>query len=216
MASDVLEWGVASLSQPGEAVSGDQFLILPRGNTRVLLTAIDGVGHGAEAALAADTAVSELRKHEHTSLVSLITHCHRALRHTRGVVMTLVSINSETNVLSWLGIGNVEGRLIRSRQADTLFMDTLLPWGGVVGHDITSTLVASTLPIRPGNLIVLATDGIHHDFTNGLYPGKSTQQIADDILTHYHRGTDDALVLVARYQGGAAWQTSRHNSQDAT
>jgi phosphoserine phosphatase RsbX len=203
MANDVLEWGIASLLLPGQAVTGDQFLILPR-ERGTLLAAIDGVGHGPEAALAAETAVSELQKHDHTSLVSLIEHCHSALQHTRGVVMTLVSVNTQTNVLSWLGVGNVEGRLIRGQQAGTLIMETLLPRGGVVGHDIPSSLVASTTAIQPSNLIVLATDGIHYHFTLGLYPGKSAQQIADDILTHYQKGTDDALVVVARYQAGAA------------
>jgi serine phosphatase RsbU (regulator of sigma subunit) len=202
MANDVLEWGVASLLQPGQEVTGDRFLILP-GDNRFLLAAIDGVGHGSEAALAAELAVAELRKHDDTSLVSLIAHCHRALQPTRGVVMTLVLVLTETSELCWLGIGNVEGRLIRSRQAGRLIMETLLPRGGVVGHDMPSNLAVSTTTIHPGNLIVLATDGIHHDFTEDLYPGKSVQSIADDIMNHHHKGTDDALALVARYQGVA-------------
>lgn len=200
MVNDLLEWGVASVLQPGEAVTGDRFLILP-GDNRFLLATIDGVGHGSEAALAAEVALSELRKHDPTSLVNLINHCHTALQPTRGVVMTLVSVSTETNVLYWLGVGNVEGRLIRGQQADQLIMETLLPRGGVVGHDLPSKLVDSTTTIQPGNLIVLATDGIHQDFTKGLYPGKSAQHIADDIMTYHHKGNDDALVLVARYQG---------------
>ncbi len=46
-----LEWGAASLVRPGDSESGDEHLVqfFPSG---VLVAAVDGVGHGQEAAAA--------------------------------------------------------------------------------------------------------------------------------------------------------------------
>jgi hypothetical protein len=52
-------------------------------------------------------------------------------------------------------------------------------------------------------VLVLATDGIRHDFVANLNPGPP-QAMADRILHQYAKGTDDALVLVAQYLGGGA------------
>jgi hypothetical protein len=53
-------------------------------------------------------------------------------------------------------------------------------------------------PICPGDLLVLATDGIRAGFAQGLALGDPPQQIADGILARHLKGNDDALVLVAR------------------
>jgi negative regulator of sigma-B (phosphoserine phosphatase) len=59
------------------------------------------------------------------------------------------------------------------------------------------------LPVAQGDTLVLATDGIHSGFAEGLRREESPQQLADHILVRDAKGTDDALVLVARYQGVA-------------
>src|SRR5256885_6028210 len=89
----LIEWGVASLALPGEAESGDRHLVKPVG-TGVLVAVVDGLGHGAEAAAAAQAAVAALERHATESPVPLIERCHRALQGTRGVVMS-VAVGSE-------------------------------------------------------------------------------------------------------------------------
>src|SRR5438874_9809995 len=59
------------------------------------------------------------------------------------------------------------------------------------------------LPIAPGDTLIFATDGIREGFAEGLPPEAAPQQLADQILARHGKGTDDALVLVARYLGGA-------------
>jgi hypothetical protein len=49
--------------------------------------------------------------------------------------------------------------------------------------------------------VIFATDGIRRDFADGLVPSGSCREIADHILKEHTRGSDDALVLVARYLG---------------
>src|SRR3989442_542063 len=51
--------------------------------------------------------------------------------------------------------------------------------------------------------LIFATDGIREGFADGLSPEAAPQHLADQILARHGKGTDDALVLVARYLGGA-------------
>ena len=58
------------------------------------------------------------------------------------------------------------------------------------------------LPIARGDTLLFATDGVREGFAEGLPPEATPQQLADQILARHGKGTDDALVLVARYLGG--------------
>src|SRR5260370_32623458 len=87
-----IDWGVATLALPGEAESGDRHLVQPTPNG-VLLAAVDGLGHGAEAGVAARTAIDLLAHYAHESLLGLVNRCHQGLLNTRGVVMSLAALN---------------------------------------------------------------------------------------------------------------------------
>ncbi len=56
----LIEWGVAAQPLEGEAESGDLHVVqrFPKG---VLVAAVDGLGHGPEAAAAARSAVATLK-----------------------------------------------------------------------------------------------------------------------------------------------------------
>ncbi|HEY1633585.1 MAG TPA: hypothetical protein VGF64_02425, partial [Acidimicrobiales bacterium] len=60
-ANGMLEWAVAARPFPGESVSGDQSVVRVS-ETEALLAVIDGLGHGPEAATAAEHAVDVLRE----------------------------------------------------------------------------------------------------------------------------------------------------------
>ena len=55
---------------------------------------------------------------------------------------------------------------------------------------------------RRGGAFADGRDGIGSGFTRGAEPRATPQQIAERILAEHGKGTDDALVLVARYLGG--------------
>jgi serine phosphatase RsbU (regulator of sigma subunit) len=78
----------------------------------------------------------------------------------------------------------------------------LLLSAGTVGHRLTPVYPA-VIPVRPGDTLIFATDGVRVDFSRRLTLSQSPQRIADDILQRAARHTDDALVLVTRYRGGA-------------
>jgi phosphoserine phosphatase RsbX len=180
----LLEWGVASQALPGEAVCGDMHLVEPFPNG-ALVAVIDGVGHGAEAAAAAQVAVATLRAHAQESLFPLLQRCHENLRMTRGVVLTLASFNALDETVTWVGVGTVEGILLRADGKAAPAHEEVVAYGGVLGLQLPSVRCA-----------VLRTA-----FAMGLPLEEPPQRIADGILARDVKGTDDALVLVARYLG---------------
>jgi len=201
----MVEWGVVCLPKPGETQSGDGYVIkaFPDG---VLVAGMDGLGHGEEAAAATKVAAATLESYAHEPLVSLVQRCHRELKDTRGVAMSLASFNPRENVMAWIGVGNVEGLLIRGhpgamgRRAEDRTRERLLVLGGVVGYRIP-TLRSRVAPVSHGDYLILATDGIHVDFAERLPFGLNPQALADHISGHHFKGTDDSLVLVVRYVG---------------
>src|SRR5438105_1221997 len=115
-ASTLIDWGVASSALPGQTQSGDLHLVKPV-STGVLIAVVDGLGHGADAATAARTAVATLDAHASESLLALLQRCHWALKGSRGVVMSLAFANGQQNALTWAGVGNVECMLFRGHGA---------------------------------------------------------------------------------------------------
>jgi hypothetical protein len=197
----ILDWAVASQATPGEVVSGDGHLVqeFPGG---ALAAAVDGVGHGVEAAAAAQVAVETLQAHAHQSVLPLVKRCHEALLKTRGVVMTLASFNAVDGTLTWVGVGNVEGVLLRADPKASPAREHALLLGGVVGLQLP-VLRGFVIPVAAGDTLMFATDGIRSGFDEGLPPDLTPRQTADRIMGRNAKGTDDALVLVARYLGGA-------------
>ncbi|HSH94073.1 MAG TPA: SpoIIE family protein phosphatase [Roseimicrobium sp.] len=196
---EVIEWAVARRARPGEQVSGDEYLVkrVPHG---VFVAVVDGLGHGQEATTAAKAAIDSLERNAHRTIISLVDNCHDALRETRGAVVTMASINALDHTVTWMGIGNVEGVLIRQTSTSSRHQESVLLRGGVVGYHLP-TLRASIIKIRSGDVLILATDGIRSGFADELSAREHVAQLADRILQHHFKGTDDALVLVVRYQG---------------
>ncbi len=192
-----LEWAVALRPRPGEEESGDLHVVQPfPGGT--LLAALDGLGHGAEAATAARAAVESLRTNAQDSVISLVRRCQRDLQETRGVVMSLASFSALDSSLTWLGIGNVEGVLVRADQGANPARESLLLRGGVVGYRLP-VLSASVLTVNHGDVLAFATDGVDVAFTAEVTATTALQPLADRILGQWSKTTDDALVLVARF-----------------
>src|SRR5262249_60295540 len=104
----LLQWAVAGRPRSGGTVSGDLHAVLPF-EGGILVAAVDGLGHGDEAALAARTAVAMLSQQPEDSVIGLLRHCHDGLLETRGVVMSLASFNRRDSSLNEIVGGIVEG-----------------------------------------------------------------------------------------------------------
>ncbi len=195
----MVEYGVAKFALPGHGQSGDHHLL--RCNRKgVLVAAIDGIGHGEEAAEAAQAAATILTGCVDEPIISLVEQCHEKLRSTRGVVLSLASIDPAHGMMTWLGVGNVQGVLMRADVNNGNPKETLLLRAGVIGSQLPS-LQATVLPVANGDTLFFATDGVNGDFAENLSVLGNPQRAADRILERYRTGNDDALVLVARLTG---------------
>jgi len=199
MRDGLVEWAVAERPRAGETESGDRCVVktLPDG---ALLAAVDGLGHGAEAALAADLAVRTVEHHADQPLIEIVERCHQSLIRTRGVALSLSRWDARRRSLTWVGVGNVEGLLIQAGAKVRPNPERLLLRGGAVGVRLPP-LQTSRIGVPGTGLLVFATDGITNGFDQGLDARSPAQSLADQIMARHCRGTDDALVLVARFAG---------------
>lgn len=197
MKSRLLEYGVATRPHPGESESGDRYLV-KTWRHGALVAVVDGLGHGAEAAEVARLAVLAIEEAPSETAILLLKRCHTRLQGTRGAVVSLASFNAINGTMTWLGVGNVEGLLMRSDTRVNPNRETLLLRGGVVGSELPS-LRASVLPVNRGDTLVFATDGVGNGVSEVINPADPPEEMAKRIMEQCAKGTDDALVLVASY-----------------
>jgi len=193
--SAAIDWGQAALVMPGQTQSGDRGVIAVTNGT-ALIAVIDGIGHGEEAAAAANAAATVLETSPQESLRTLFDRCHMQLRATRGAAMTVARFESHGRTLDWLGTGNVKAVLLR-RSAHGFTCTDLLTYSGVVGAQVTK-YAASQTEVASGDVLILATDGVDRKFIDSIRYDEAPQAQAERLLAAYRSPTDDALVLVAR------------------
>ena len=195
----MVEYGVAKFALPGQGECSDQHIVRCNENG-ILIAAIDGIGHGEEAGNAARTAASVLMAGVDVPVISLLELCHERLRTTRGVVMSLASVDVLHGLMTWVGVGNVQGVLTRADANKGSPLETLLLRSGVVGSQLPA-LQATILPVGPRDTVYLVTDGVRNNFSESLTAIENPQRAADRILEQFHNGHDDALALVVRLMG---------------
>src|SRR5579859_3102150 len=197
--ASLFDHAIASRAQGGANVSGDHHVVRGLGSG-VLVAVVDGLGHGRDAETAARLAITTIQADPNPEITGLVQRCHAVLNRSRGVVMSIAMLDAERQTMTWLGVGNVEGVLIRP---GAIKRESILMRGGIVGHRLPP-LRPATLPLRPGDLLMLATDGIREGFAEQLRPDAPLDEIAERVLDRYGRSEDDALVLAGRWHGRRA------------
>jgi len=196
-----LEHGISVRALAGQRLSGDRGLCVEFRNG-VLVAAIDGLGHGDEAAAAADVAARVLENMRGAPIGEIIERCHEQLHGTRGVAMSLAVFDIPHASMTWAGIGNVDAVLVRAEPGAGGCDEALVMAGGIVGYRLPA-FPTRTFIVHPGDTLVLATDGIRHGFRAEVMPVRDPQQIADDIVSKWGKTNDDACAVVARFRGNA-------------
>ncbi|HYD94154.1 MAG TPA: SpoIIE family protein phosphatase [Noviherbaspirillum sp.] len=195
----LVEYWVAGRPIPGEAESGDAYLVAPFPGG-ALAAVVDGLGHGPRAHDAAVLAIDTLAQQPGDPLPVLMQRCHHALKTSRGAVMTLASFNAAHCTMSWLAVGNVDAFLLRAA-APGAKPAAIVPRGGIVG-DRLPPLNPVTLPVYPGDLLLLATDGIATAFIREIGALLQPRQLVNHILTQHAKSTDDALIVGVQWING--------------
>jgi negative regulator of sigma-B (phosphoserine phosphatase) len=192
-----VDWAVAALALEGQQESGDLHFARVE-EQGALLGVVDGLGHGPDAALAARAAVDVAEHWRGGSLPDLFERCHDAARRTRGVVMTAASFDPRSRALTWAGIGNIDGLLVRADPGDGPGSETIMLRGGVLGHQMPA-LRPSQVGVGTGDVLVLATDGVDARFREEIDTRQEPRELAERLLERHRKEIDDALVLVARF-----------------
>lgn len=197
-APDAIEVGALTVPLAGEDACGDGWAVDWRDDGATLLAA-DGLGHGPEAARAAQAAIAVLQQQRNLPPEALLDEAHQALRITRGAALAFVHLDCVNDLLTFTGIGNISA---------SVFADggkrNLLSHNGIVGHNMRKTQ-PFTLPFPPGALCVLHSDGVQTQWDLAAYPGILACHpalVAAVLLRDWPRRRDDAMVLAVRRAEG--------------
>ena len=183
----------ACLCRPmtGEEVSGDAIAIR-QVDGRVVLLAVDGLGHGPLAARAADTAVRVFEDEPFTSAATTMSSLHRALRSTRGAAIAVADIDAKGRV-RYAGIGNIAGWIVDEEGSRR----GLVSMPGIAGHQIRRVQeLEYELPAR--SRVVLHSDGLTSKWSTSPALLRRDPIVGAAVLLR-DAGTrrDDASVVVA-------------------
>ncbi len=87
---------------------------------------------------------------------------HFALRRTRGAALALGEADLREGLWTWCGVGNIGGILVPQNGAH----ERLLCQSGIVGSNQLPAPRLRCLPLKPGSLVILHSDGIPELFAN--------------------------------------------------
>jgi serine phosphatase RsbU (regulator of sigma subunit) len=160
---------------------------------RLLVTVIDGLGGGEEAARAARAAEQVIRAHPERPLQELITQSHAALHSTRGAVIGMLRLDPNGNHVNYIGVGNISIHVYSRQPIKPISKN------GILGFRLP-TLLELHYTYDPGDIFVLYSDGVSGRFSqeNSVDLRQSPQQISDVILARYGKAIDDATVVTVK------------------
>jgi anti-sigma regulatory factor (Ser/Thr protein kinase) len=181
-----------ALAMAGETASGDAWAHVVEGD-QITILVMDGLGHGDDAAIAANAAVRELRPG--LDPVALLTRIHAALRPTRGAAGAVAYWNRRSGALQYAGIGNIAASIVVDGESRSL-----VSMPGILGHGVQRPR-AFDYVLPPGGLLVMHSDGLRAGWDLTAYPGIARRDpllTAAVLIRDWERGRDDVSVVVAR------------------
>jgi len=169
---------------------------------KTILCVVDGLGHGAHAEKAAQAAIDHVASQLTRPLPEIFAGCDAALRHTRGAAMGLAVVDPVGKTVTYAGIGNTRALVVREPSRKLFEKETaqFVSDYGIVGGGYKK-LNPETLPLGPGDLLILLTDGLTESVKMAGYDEAlrcDVKRLAEAILQDWCRGADDAAVLVFR------------------
>lgn len=114
--------------------------------------------------------------------------------------MSLALVDSWERILTWIGVGNVQGSLLPGENASESDNESIILKQGIVGYNLPS-LQASVLPISVDDMLIFTTDGIQNGYIDKIDAGTDPEKIVEYIASNYIKKSDDALILAARFVG---------------
>ncbi len=189
-----MEIGVAQRPAQGETLCGDAYAVVRCGN-RTLVALADGLGHGPEAARAAEAFCSHAREAADRPLDAILASADRVVAGTRGVAAALLRLDPPGH-FEFAGVGNVVLRALSRRPIHPLSV------AGTLGRRSARRLRCERFEVDRGDLLVLYTDGVSGRWDLSPLRGEPTERLARELLDVHGRAHDDATCLVVRWDEG--------------
>jgi len=179
---------------PGERFCGDAWAWHHTpGRTVVLLT--DGLGHGFNAAEAAQEAIATFHNHCDLAPGEILSYLHDALKKTRGAVGAVAEIRPQESTLIYAGIGNISAVVLSAGSSRSLVSHS-----GTLGM-VTPRIQEFRVPWEPDAVLVLHSDGLQSKWDLSAYAGLITRHpavIGGTLFRDFRRKRDDASVVVVK------------------
>lgn len=191
--STVEVFGLAS-ALAGENVCGDS-LAWHVTHDRCAVLAVDGLGHGPNAADAAGEATRIFTAHSSEAPGHLMSRLHDALKKTRGAAAAVAEMRPLAGTLTYSGVGNISGSIL----SNTLSR-SLVSHNGTLGH-VMPRVQEFKVEWPKDGILVMHSDGLQSRWDLSRYPGLLARQpalIAGVLLRDFRRERDDASVLVVK------------------
>jgi len=193
-------FSLQSRPHPGETESGDQGTLI-RNQDGILLVLADGLGHGIKAAEASRKTVEIVQSNHRLPLQDLVLLIDDTLKKTRGAAVSLARLKANTQMVEWVGVGNVSGSLIRRGLDGTIQQQVFANFNGTLGA-MRGNFKILEYAWQVGDWIMLATDGLQRNWHEEGIEMLSWQpnKLSRHLVTKAARERDDCSVLVGKSQ----------------
>ncbi len=188
------ELGLVLIPYPGEVECGDSWAFGLKSGVPTLF-AVDGSGHGPQAASAARSAVEDFENIDQMDSVRIMETIHRALAPTRGGATAVARVDRDARLVRFSGIGNISAAVVS--EGSTMRM---ISHNGTAGH-VASRLRECSYPFTGSPTVLLHSDGVSAKWELEAYPGLAVCRpsvIAGVISRDFRRSNDDSLIVVLR------------------
>jgi len=198
----LLSAGVICQPIDGETACGDGWCIRQDADHASVLL-VDGLGHGPNAADAADTAIDVFRANEDRTPKEVVALMHEALRATRGAAVAIADVRRSASgaTLTFCGVGNTVAAVVGPAGSRSL-----PSMNGTAGLTIRA-LQPFTQTLGASDVLIMHTDGISTRWRLDAYPRvlEHDAAVIPALLNRdSSRGRDDVTVLAFRVREPAA------------
>lgn len=183
-----------ALPYPGERFCGDAWTC-HSSEDRMKILLVDGLGHGRDAADAAQEAVAAFHKRVDLEPRELLGTLHDALKKTRGAVAAIAEIRPKERQLTYAGVGNISAVVLSAGASRSL-----VSHNGTLGM-VTSRIQEFRVDWPADAVLVLHSDGLHSRWDLSSYAGLMARHpavIGAALLRDFRRQRDDASVVVVK------------------
>ncbi|MBC7743839.1 MAG: SpoIIE family protein phosphatase [Flavobacterium sp.] len=183
------------VAMPGEIVSGDGLFYAQSADYFKLLVA-DGLGHGTEANKAIIEAGKAFKQCREKDPSEIIRYVHESIKKTRGAVGTIVICDFKSKIWKIAGVGNIS-TCVTNYQS----VRQLMPYNGIIGHNIPNTIGINEIAIADFQQIILCSDGLKPRLNLNKYSGIHRYDLtflAAALYKDHARKTDDMSVVICK------------------